>query len=59
MAHVDIAGDVEASIKLHTAISKKSGKEYTAVAVQVGRWRALVFPKSSFEMDYLKEQLEG
>jgi hypothetical protein len=51
---------VEASIDIVEGTSKKPGREgqkWQAISVRVGEWSTLVFPKSSFEMKYIKEQL--
>lgn len=46
-------------VRIVKRISPKSKKEYEAIEVLVGeRWRQLLFPKSNFEWDYLKEHLE-
>lgn len=37
--------------------SKKTGKEYEAIKLTIGDWSGLVFPRSPFEMGYIKEQL--
>lgn len=47
------------TISIFTGTSKKTGKDYTAIKVQVGKWSTLVFPKSTFELDYLREVLAG
>jgi len=54
---VQTESGVEASISIVGGISNKTGKPWTAISVQVGKWKTLVFPKSSFELDYVKEQL--
>jgi len=46
-----------ASIEIFEGTSKKSGKPYTAISIKVGKWSTLVFAKSSFELDYLREVL--
>jgi len=49
---------VDASIEIVSGESKKNpGKTWTGISVKVGEWSTLVFPKSSFEMKYIKEQL--
>lgn len=46
------------SVEIITGIAKKSGNEYTAIKLTIGDWSQLVFPRSSFEMDYIRQQLE-
>lgn len=41
-------------VELHTGQSKKSGKDYHAVKVSIGRWSGMVFPRSNFEWDYIQ-----
>lgn len=36
---------------------KESGKPYTAVQVQIGKWKRLLF-LSEIEMDYVKRKLK-
>lgn len=47
----------DASISIYSAVSKKTNKPYTAISVKIGEWSTLIFPKSPFELKYLKEQL--
>lgn len=47
---------VERNITIFTGKSKE-GKEYKAVKIQIGKWDALYFPKTKFEMDYIEESL--
>lgn len=35
--------------------SKKTGKEYEAIKLSIGEWSSLVFPRSAFEMNYIKK----
>lgn len=46
-------------IEIVSGISKQSGKPYQAIKLTIGDWSQLVFPRSAFEMNYVKEQLEG
>jgi len=48
---------VPASIGIHDGVSKKTGNPYSAISIKVGEWSTLIFPKSSFEMKYIREQL--
>lgn len=38
-------------------VSKKTKKPYEALKLEIGDWSTLVFPRSKFEMQYVKEQL--
>lgn len=49
--------DIKVSIV--TGTSKKTGKEYTAIKLEIGDWSSLVFPRSAFEMGYIQGVLEG
>lgn len=35
--------------------SKKTGKDYEAIKLSIGEWSSLVFPRSPFEMNYIKK----
>ena len=37
---------------------KDPSKEWQAVKITIGSWTYLIFPKSKFEMDYIKTVLE-
>lgn len=37
---------------------KDPSKEWEAVSLKIGDWSTIIFPKSKFEMDYIKQQLE-
>lgn len=39
--------------------SKKTGKAYQAIKLTIGDWSSLVFPRSSFEMNYIKGVLDA
>lgn len=39
--------------------SKKTGKEYEAIKLAIGDWSTLVFPRSPFEMNYIKKVLNA
>lgn len=39
--------------------SKKSGNSYKAIKLSVGEWSTLVFPRSSFEMNYIEKIIEA
>lgn len=47
------------TVEIVEGISKKSGKDYQAIKLTIGDWSSLVFPRSAFEMNYIKEQLEA
>lgn len=44
-------------VKIVSGVSKKTGNPWTALRVTVGEWSTLIFPKTTFEMDYLKKNL--
>lgn len=46
-------------ITIITGVSKKTGNPYEAIKVTIGSWSTFVFPRSRFEMDYIKSVLEG
>lgn len=46
-------------VEIVDGISKKSGNAYQAVKLSIGEWSSLVFPRSSFEMNYIKDILEN
>lgn len=43
------------NVEIVDGIGKKSGKPYTAVKLTIGDWSSLVFPRSAFEMNYIKD----
>lgn len=45
------------AIKLFSGKSKK-GNEYTAVKVCIGDWEGMIFPRTTFEMNYIKQILQ-
>lgn len=47
------------NIDIITGESKKTGKPYEAIKVTIGEWSSLVFPRSRFEMDYIKNYMEN
>lgn len=46
-------------ITLYEGKSKKDNTPYTALLLTVGKWSALYFPKSEFELEYIKSILEA
>ena len=54
---ISTASGVDASISIVSGTSKKTGKVWTGISVKIGEWSTLVFPKSNFEMKYIREQL--
>lgn len=50
--------DDNVKVDLISGVGKKSGKPYEAVRLTIGDWSQLVFPRSPFELNYIKEQLE-
>lgn len=49
---------VDKSITIYEGIGSKSGKPFTAIRVQVGKWDSLMFPQGKLDMDYLKNNLD-
>lgn len=47
------------NIDIVSGKSKKTGKEYEAVRVQIGDWSSLLFPRTRFEMEYIKRVING
>lgn len=45
-------------VTIYNGESKKTGKPYKAIRVEVGEWSQLIFPKSSFEMDYIEKVMK-
>lgn len=45
------------NLEIVDGIGKKSGKAYTALKLTIGDWSTLVFPRSAFEMNYIKDIL--
>lgn len=48
----------QVSIEIIKGESKKTGKQYEAISLKIGDWSSLVFPRSKFEMDYIKSIIE-
>lgn len=46
------------NIDLYHGKSKKTGKPFTCLKLNIGKWNTLVFPRSIFELDYIKQILE-
>lgn len=46
-------------VEIIEGVGKKSNKPYKAVKLTIGDWSQLVFPRSSFEMDYIQGILES
>lgn len=47
------------TVEIINGQSKKTGKNYSAIKLTIGDWSQLVFPRSAFEMDYIKQQLDA
>lgn len=47
----------QGTITLHEGTSSKTGKTFVALQLTVGKWTELYFPKTRFEMDYIKSFL--
>lgn len=44
-------------VSLYSGVSKKTKTAYEAIRLQIGEWETLVFPKSNFELKYIKKYL--
>lgn len=49
----------EINVEIIQGTGKKSGKDYEAIKLTIGDWSQLVFPRSAFELNYIKEILEA
>lgn len=47
------------SVSLIEGKSKKSGKTYNAIKLEIGDWNTLVFPRSRFELNYIKSIIDS
>ena len=47
------------SVAVKTFKSHKTGKDYEAIELNIGRWTGKVFSRSPFELDYIKAVLSG
>ena len=48
----------EIIVELVKGQSKKTGKDYEAIKLSIGAWNTLVFPRSPFELNYIKKVLK-
>lgn len=46
------------NLSLYQGKSKKTNKAFECLKLDIGEWSTLVFPKSKFELEYIKKQLE-
>lgn len=46
------------TVELYDGTSKK-GNNFTAIKVCIGDWSGLLFPRTSFELNYIKQVLES
>lgn len=44
-------------VSIHNGKSKKTGKPFQCIKLEIGEWSTLVFPRSSFELNYIKSIL--
>lgn len=44
-------------VTIYNGESRKDKKPFKAVRVEVGEWSQLIFPRSSFELSYIEQQL--
>lgn len=49
----------EISVSIYNGKSRKTGKNFQAIKLEIGDWSTLVFPKSHFELNYIKKILEA
>lgn len=42
-------------LNIKEGVSKKTNKPYKCLELVIGDWKGLVFPRSSFEMDYIEK----
>lgn len=47
------------SVEIVNRKAKKSGKDYKAIQLSIGDWNTLVFPRTSFEMNYIEGIING
>lgn len=47
----------EIHVEIIQGKSNKTGNNYEAIKLTIGDWSSLVFPRSAFEMKYIKEVL--
>lgn len=45
-------------VKIVSGKSKKTGNAYEGIQLTIGDWSTLVFPRSRFEMEYIRQQLD-
>lgn len=41
-------------VDIYEGKSRKTGNKFEAIKLKIGDWETLVFPKSRFEMEYIK-----
>lgn len=46
-------------LDIYKGTSKKTGGSFEALKLKIGDWETLIFPRTKFEMDYIKKQLDG
>ena len=44
-------------VSIHKGKSKKTGKDFECIKLEIGDWSTLVFPRSAFELNYIKQIL--
>lgn len=45
------------TVSIYNGKSKKTGKNFQAIKLEIGDWSTLVFPRSAFELQYIKNIL--
>ena len=45
-------------IEIYNGKAKETGNPFTALKITIGTWSTLYFPKTKFEMDYIKKYIE-
>lgn len=47
----------EITVEVQTFKSKKTGNNYEALKLSIGEWSTIVFPRTRFELNYIKSFL--
>lgn len=51
--------DNAVSLEVKTLKSKKTGNTFEAIELHIGEWNTLVFPRTRFELNYIKSVLNA
>lgn len=49
----------EITVAVKTLKSKKTGNNFEALELKIGEWNTLVFPRTRFELNYIKSVLNA